>query len=119
MANDEHLAMLKKDVKAWNDWRKEHSGIVPNLIGTDLRRANLRGANLGEVDLIGADLRRANLGGANLIWTELVGANLSRANLRGANLSKANLRRADLTDAIVGWTTFGRNDLGDVKGLDT
>jgi uncharacterized protein YjbI with pentapeptide repeats len=59
----------------------------PN-IGT---RADLRGANLTDVNLSGADLRRADLSGANLSGTDLRGANLSGANLSGADLRRANL----------------------------
>jgi uncharacterized protein YjbI with pentapeptide repeats len=41
MANDEHVAMLKKGVDAWNAWRDENP-----LSRADLLRANLRGADL-------------------------------------------------------------------------
>ena len=38
MANDEHVALLKKGVDAWNKWRRDNPNIVtwrhedPNLI---------------------------------------------------------------------------------------
>jgi uncharacterized protein YjbI with pentapeptide repeats len=60
------------------------------------RGANLRKANLREANLSGADLRNANLSGADLI-----GANLNDANLSGADLSGANLRCADLSGASL------------------
>jgi uncharacterized protein YjbI with pentapeptide repeats len=60
MANDEHVALLKQGVDAWNAWRKEDPDIDPNLGGAGLFRANLAGADLG-----GANLREANLRGAN------------------------------------------------------
>ena len=59
MANDEHVAMLKKGVAAWNAWRDENPSILPDLSEADLSGAILRGANLRE-----ADLREADLGGA-------------------------------------------------------
>ncbi len=60
MANDEHVALLKRGVAAWNAWRDENPGIRrPNLVGADLNGANLTGA-----DLRGADLDRADLRGA-------------------------------------------------------
>src|SRR2546425_5759461 len=31
-----HLNMLKQGVKAWNQWRKEHVDIKPDLSGEDL-----------------------------------------------------------------------------------
>jgi uncharacterized protein YjbI with pentapeptide repeats len=104
MANDEHVAMLKKGVEAWNAWRDENPDIRPDLVQADLRNrylrgANLRGANLHEADLTGADLIGANLIGANLIGATLSGADLSEANLNEADLSEGRLVRADLSGA--------------------
>jgi hypothetical protein len=31
MANEEHLAILRKGVEAWNAWRKENPDIRPEL----------------------------------------------------------------------------------------
>ena len=31
MANEEHVAILKKGVAAWNEWRRENPDIRPNL----------------------------------------------------------------------------------------
>ena len=31
MANDEHVALLKQGVAAWNAWRNENPDIVPDL----------------------------------------------------------------------------------------
>ena len=62
--------------------------------GVNLRRANLR-----EADLCGANLCEADLYGANLCEANLCGANLRGASLRGANLCGANLRRANLRGA--------------------
>jgi hypothetical protein len=33
MANDKHVAILKKGVKAWNKWRDENPDIPPDLNG--------------------------------------------------------------------------------------
>jgi hypothetical protein len=93
MANDEHVALLKKGVDAWNEWREKNPDIHPDLSGANLRKANLRKANLSEADLGGA-----NLSGANL-WR----ADLTMANLSGANLMFATLVRMDLTDADHLW----------------
>jgi hypothetical protein len=38
MANPEHLKILERGVDAWNEWRKEHPEIVPDLSEADLRR---------------------------------------------------------------------------------
>jgi hypothetical protein len=106
MANPEQLDILKQGVKVWNQWRKEHPDIRPDLSGANLSGADLIGADLDEADLSEADLSYATL------WiADLEGANLSRADLRhaylyhaylgGANLSGADLRNAILRNAIL------------------
>jgi hypothetical protein len=119
MANDEHVAMLKKGVDAWNAWRAQNFHIRPdlagalfhganlsgaNLSGASLFRAYLSGATLSRADLLGADLRkadlfRADLSEANLCAADLNRADLSVANLSGANLSGATLCAAELIEA--------------------
>jgi hypothetical protein len=44
MANEEQLELIKQGVDAWNKWRVKHPDMRPDLSGTDLPRANLRGA---------------------------------------------------------------------------
>jgi hypothetical protein len=137
MANEEHLAILKKGVADWNEWRKQNPDIRPYLVkadlsGAKLRDANLRfanlsgaypfeanlfGANLFEANLRGADLGLANLEEANLIKADLRGANLQWANLSvaeliGANLGGANLSEANLTAATFSWAKLGETDFG-------
>jgi hypothetical protein len=141
MANDEHVALLKQGVGAWNAWRHENPNIRPDLTGADLfeadlfeadlvdaslseadlteadlSNANLMGANLMRANLTGADLREANLGVAVLARADLSGANLSGANLSGANLtgadlSEANLNRANLALAALVETHLTGADL--------
>jgi len=41
MANDEHVAMLKKGVAAGNAWRRENPDIRPDLSGAGSARAQL------------------------------------------------------------------------------
>ncbi len=57
MANQNHLTVLKKDVAAWNEWRRRNPEIRPDLSGADLRGAYLREAILSEANLSLADLR--------------------------------------------------------------
>jgi Pentapeptide repeats (8 copies) len=104
MANDEHVALLKKGVEAWNAWRDEN----PDIIRPDLTGANLRGANLSGADLSGADLSGANLSGANLTTANLSEANLTKADLSGADLLSATLVATDLTDTdLTGCHVYG------------
>ena len=115
MANSQHVAKLKKGVRVWNEWRKAHRGVTPNLAGlelteTDLSGVNLRGAILTSVCLSGSDLSRANLRGADISAADLSDADLSGAKLREAKLSSAYLRGSD----------FGEADLceADLAGAD-
>jgi len=91
MANEEHLAILRKGVQDWNQWRERNPGIQPILTGADLRDA----------DLGGVDLKGAELSGANFIRTHLASANLGSAVLNDAILRKAFLVRADLSFAVL------------------
>lgn len=69
------------------------------LVGADLGRANLSGADLSRAGLIGADLSEADLKGAGLSGAYLIGADLSKADLSGADLIGANLWKAILVRA--------------------
>jgi uncharacterized protein YjbI with pentapeptide repeats len=116
MANDEHVAMLKQGVAAWNAWRDENPHVYPNLSETDLSGENLINANLSGANLNGAILREANLNGANLngatlFQANLAGAKLIEAKLIQANLSGAMLRRTNLTGAILPGADFSMTDL--------
>src|SRR5580658_5943076 len=107
MANDEHVALLKKGVDAWNEWRRENRDVRPELSEANLRKADLRGVKLDE-----ANLRRANLSEANLSRNLVVFANLlldthpsdldlevanihAQSSLHGADLGEADLRGAN------------------------
>jgi uncharacterized protein YjbI with pentapeptide repeats len=101
MANASHLSLLKKGVKAWNEWRLEHEADQVDLIQADLSGADQFRADQFRADLSGADLSKANLNGANLIKADLSLANLSGANLSGANLMAAQLIETDLSNATL------------------
>jgi hypothetical protein len=103
MANNEHVAMLKKGVDAWNQWRLENSSLLrPDLSGVDLSGLNLTGANLL---------------GAQLLLTDLTGANLTGADLGVAVLIGTGLRGAKLTRASLALTVFAFTDLSKAEGL--
>ena len=101
MANPEHLALLKQGATEWNQWRKKHKRVIPdlekaNLCNLDLsqvnlKQANLKGANFSNSNLNHAQLVNANLQGANFLCTDLRGANLRGANLDYVILSKAKI----------------------------
>jgi uncharacterized protein YjbI with pentapeptide repeats len=139
MANPEHLAILEQGVKVWNEWRREHPEILPdlseanlhnaNLQNADLYKANIYNADLSKANLVNASFHVANLSEANLIHAHLYHANFHVANLNDANLSYAeimftrfmrtSLSGVDLTKCKLGFTIFGDIDLSEIKGLET
>ena len=116
MANEEHLAQLKRGVEMWNQWREYNLEVKPDLRGVDLSGADLGGANLWRADLWsadlwGADLRGTDLSDSNLWRADLRGANLRNADLSGAYLWRADLRGADLTGVNLIGTNLSEADL--------
>jgi hypothetical protein len=105
MADEEHLAQLRKGVAVWNRWREENPDIDPDLNGADLVGVNLSGA----------DLQRVYLNSAQLIDANLVGADFRSASLAGANLRSANLSRADLSGARLNAAFVWAADLSEAK----
>ena len=90
MAEDEHVAMLRRGAEPWDEWWANRDE-VPDLSGAGLRGLDLSGFDLSEADLRGADLRGTNLSGANLSGARLDGANVFKAVLDGADLAGAFL----------------------------
>lgn len=121
MANEIQLAMIKKGVKAWNDWRAENPDAIidlndaklpdTDLSGADLRTAWLNGVDFSGTDLTGANLSQARLDGANLQKANLTSADLKEAHLREAFLLQATLTRADLSEAVLTYADLRKADL--------
>ena len=116
MANEDHIAQLRKGLAAWGAWRGEYRGIRPDLSGAylsgaDLQQANLTMAHLEVADLRQANLTMADLAGATLTLADLSGANLWGAKLKGADLSSATLRGANLRGADLRLANLGGADL--------
>jgi hypothetical protein len=101
MANEKHLAILKKGVPFWNRWRARNASIKPDLRGAVLRGADLTGAMLHQARLSGSDLASADLMGADLRSADLSRADLTRANLRDSIVRDAQLSGARLTGLIA------------------
>jgi len=140
MADPEQVAVLRKGVGAWNEWRRNHRTVrvdlseagfsnaslcAVDLEEVDLTKAVLAGANLAGANLSGAllykaDLSEADLGGARLHRTDLRFADASKANFDGADLSAANLTDADLSWAILSATNMSEAHLFfvDLNGAD-
>ena len=120
MANPEHLAKLKEGVEVWNQWRKEHPEIEPDLESvnfkdSDLEGINLQGANLKDSKLncrlSFSDLTGANLKNTNFLHAYLKKARLTEAYAEGARFEQAYLSRADLSSAYFYKADFRGADL--------
>lgn len=110
MANEEHLAVLRQGVEAWNQWKANNPEIRPNLSFANGKRITIRGAKLSGVDLSRTNLSRADLSKADLIGAKLNEANLSEAYLSEADLIGADLTSADLSSAdLIGANLIGAN----------
>tara|TARA_Y100001960_G_scaffold307448_1_gene363753 strand:- start:1112 stop:2176 length:1065 start_codon:yes stop_codon:yes gene_type:complete len=75
--------------------------IGPNavLTGADLRRTDLKGANLTRAILNGAVLEGADLSDSILLGTEFQNSNLKNTKLMNSNFGRANLSGADLSNS--------------------
>jgi uncharacterized protein YjbI with pentapeptide repeats len=111
LANNEHLTLLRRGTKVWNEWRERNPDVVPDLGGADLSSADLSEADLSEADLSGANLSEANLSQAHLRMVNLSEAYLGAANLFRAELWGANLRGADLSEADLNVANLSGSDL--------
>lgn len=135
MANPEHLEILKRGVKVWNKWRKQHPTVGPDLSGANLCGLNLTGADFNlafhnEYVAIGAtfagegveevvesnsasraDFRMADLTDANLTRAKLLGADLREAHLSGIDLWQAQLVEVLLNRAYLQKAKLYRADL--------
>lgn len=145
MANPEHVAILKKGVEVWNEWRQTYIKWerLPNkyhlreadVSGLDLRYAKLRKVNFNETNLSGANLYRADLRQASLIQSHLMRAylhqtnfyeadlrfvNMNGSDLREAHLIKANLYCANLSEANLRGADLSEVDLrkANLRGAD-
>ncbi len=129
MANHEHLVILKKGAEVWNQWRKEHPDIHPDLTKANLSGVKLFGVDLSNANLSDANLREADLRKAELILTLLENADLSNAKLCNTIIGggymeiedeydfvipyspKINLHKADLSYAYIRYVELSGSDL--------
>jgi uncharacterized protein YjbI with pentapeptide repeats len=117
MAIEEHLAMFKHGVDAWNHWRDANPTLQP-----DLSRVNFWSLETSDPYLMEAlwnvwrlERESYNLKNVNFVSTKLRGACLSSADLRGARFNCADLSFADLRNATVDRAQFREAKLKAVK----
>lgn len=113
LADSEHVEVLRRGPRSWNDWRRQNPATVPNLIRLSLSAAerqmgimNGGPVNLGSARLRGASLRFATLSGADLTDARLDGANLTNADLSHALLNRTDFAGAKLVGARLEGTNL-------------
>lgn len=111
MADSNHVRKFLEGVAAWNQWRSENPEVSIDLSHTDLRDAELPGANFRDVNISSCDLRDAILDNADLSSANVTGSNLTGARLHAASLSRANVSGANLNQIDASDANFGAADL--------
>lgn len=128
MAKSEHVKIIKKGAKEWNEWRRyvdetrapfEFKGDLIDdndfqmafhewaVEGTpDLSEAKFEGMQLVGVNLSAVNLARSNFNGARLSGADLSGADARDSKFRGANLSGVDISRAIFDGADLSGATL-------------
>jgi uncharacterized protein YjbI with pentapeptide repeats len=95
------MAAFKSDVgdrfRAYTGYRLDLR--KTNLQGYDLSNLNFRGARFNLAQMQAADLTGAQIQGATLSYAQMQWATLSHAEMQGADLTFAEMERADLRNA--------------------
>src|SRR5260370_16056710 len=91
MANQQQYYILKQGVAVWNQWRKAHPNVLPDLSGVSLIKANLTAQNLTRPNLTRPVPPRITLARPDLCKSTFGTAFPYRANLNPTNLTKPNL----------------------------
>lgn len=128
MADPQHIEWLMEGVEAWNERRRKQN-FTPFLQQADLshtfrnrygfrnqdrinlKKADLRGAQIGQAGLRGAEMQDADLREADMTQSDLREANLQNVDLREADMIQAKLRRANLKHANISQTDLSQSDL--------
>lgn len=119
MANHpEHLKVLKQGVEVWNQWRREHRGVLPDLEGANLQEAHLANAWFQFANLQNARFQKADLQGALFQGARMNGASLDFSDLQISIFHETSLEDSVFDGARFGYTTINRIDLSRARKLD-
>ncbi len=124
MAKKEDKYIIEQGVVAWNSWRKNNPGMVPDLYNIDISGQNWNGADFTRTDFVratlnGTHLENAQFNGAldesgnSIGRAYFVDAKLRNAHLKNATLNRANLIKADFTNADLRGADLSEADLTD------
>lgn len=84
--------LAKNDATSWNRWCQEIKDNI-ELIGMDLKKADLTGYDLCCSDLTGSDLSGANLSGAILAGSDLSHCKMENVTVTGTDFFRARMNR--------------------------
>jgi hypothetical protein len=112
-ADSEHVELLRRGPRPWNESRAENPSIFHNLVGVVLSVGDrqMGPINGGPINLAHARLRHTFLRFATLTGADLRGADLADADLREARLERADLSGADLSNAQLDGVDFANASL--------
>ena len=116
MTKEEMVAMLKRSVDEWNEWRKDNPHTIANLDKVDLSNLNLEGIDLHDVTLLEANLSGSNLSNSTISDAYFISANLSSVKLScsviiNSNFANANMNRLRIDDSELNNVEFIGADL--------
>lgn len=118
MPNEEHLKILRKGVRIWNDWRRTNPQVKPDLscanlngiplsIPKNLRISDFEDASILDLgDLYIGESSRTINSGIDLRWANLNDTNLEEADLRGQYLRGTRFERSSLKNARLEYATL-------------
>lgn|GEM_PF-3474646 len=116
--NKRHLSMLKKGVRAWNNWREKNPDVIPQLSGISLstgKLCNLDGYNLQGANLAGLKGNHIQIKQANLVEANLEKAQFKGGSFFGSNFSRANLNNVEINDTRFDRAIFKETNLSKAK----
>ncbi|HLX63278.1 MAG TPA: toll/interleukin-1 receptor domain-containing protein [Planctomycetota bacterium] len=111
MADEEHFKIIKQGPAAWNDWRRAHPEIKPDLTGAYLSGRELGNLRMANVDMSLSTLKKTNLRGSDFWRTDLNLSDLSGAILSRSFFGRAHLHSARLCSAELTYVRFIGSDL--------
>jgi uncharacterized protein YjbI with pentapeptide repeats len=112
MANAEHEKFFQGNITCWNEWRKAHLEILPDLSTAVFENLDLTGINLSQVDLRGAVFRNCVLKSANFESANLTGATFSGiTSAKEASFLYAVMRENEITNCKWHKVCFNNTDI--------
>ena len=120
--DNEHIEVLtqalsKNDPGYWNDWRKNHPSIQPNLSGIVFPSSIINNEPVGVV-LQDFNFNEAQMKGVSIQYAELINVGLERANLRESLIIQSNITNCRFINTDLTQTSLAFTNVSDSKFID-